>query len=87
MDTQSDDDFVGLAFPYQDNRNFYLFSWKQNRQTYWRNKPGFLSKAKAGIELKVYKSKVFPAQLKDLENDSLYFQSLSEMRFIYKEPL
>ena len=52
VDTISDDDFVGLAFGFQNSRNFYLLSWKQKSQTYWRSKPTFLSKATSGIELK-----------------------------------
>ena len=51
--TRSDDDFIGLAFSYQNDRNFYLLTWKQRRQGYWRSVPSFLSKAKTGIELKV----------------------------------
>ncbi len=29
-----DDDFMGFVFGYQDNQHFYLFDWKQARQTY-----------------------------------------------------
>ncbi|XP_066924017.1 cartilage oligomeric matrix protein-like [Clytia hemisphaerica] len=61
IDTLSDDDFVGLAFSYQNNRNFYLFSWKQKQQAYWRSKPGFLSRARAGIELKHIHSTTGPS--------------------------
>lgn len=53
VNTVNDDDFVGLAFGYQSARHFYLFSWKQHDQSYWRSKPDFLSRAKQAIELKV----------------------------------
>ena len=53
VNTQSDDDFIGFAFGFQNTRNFYLLSWKQKSQSYWRSRPDFLSTAKTGIELKV----------------------------------
>ena len=53
VNTQSDDDFIGFAFGFQNSRNFYLLSWKQKAQSYWRSRPDFLSTANTGIELKV----------------------------------
>jgi len=61
VNTQSDDDFIGLAFGYQNSRKFYLLSWKQKGQSYWRSKPSFLSTAKPGIELKYIDSTTGPS--------------------------
>ena len=33
VDTNSDDDFMGFVFGYQDASHFYLFDWKQSNQT------------------------------------------------------
>ncbi|XP_057309993.1 cartilage oligomeric matrix protein-like isoform X1 [Hydractinia symbiolongicarpus] len=52
VNTRNDDDFIGFAFGFQNVRKFYLLSWKQKTQSYWRSKPSYLSTAKAGIELK-----------------------------------
>jgi hypothetical protein len=32
--TQSDNDFMGFVFGYQNSSNFYLFDWKQGQQDY-----------------------------------------------------
>ncbi|MGJ8639360.1 MAG: tandem-95 repeat protein [Opitutaceae bacterium] len=32
VQTDSDDDFIGFAFGYQNNKQFYIFSWKQGTQ-------------------------------------------------------
>ena len=50
--TQHDDDFVGLVFSYQNNRQFYVISWKQSDQVYWEMKP-FRARAVRGIQIKV----------------------------------
>lgn len=60
VNTQSDDDFVGFAFGFQNTRNFYLFTWKQKAQSYWQSRPDFLSSAKTGIELKYIRSSTGP---------------------------
>ena len=36
IDTYFDDDFVGLVFGYQSNKKFYVITWKQSPQTYWK---------------------------------------------------
>ncbi len=35
MHDESDGDFVGFVFGFQDNSHFYLLSWKKRDQTYW----------------------------------------------------
>lgn len=74
--TRSDDDFIGLAFSYQNDRNFYLLTWKQRRQGYWRSIPSFLSKARTGIELKVK----FTLDKEDSQNGAV-FSSTSSAHF------
>lgn len=49
---QVDDDFVGLVFSYQNNRQFYLISWKQSDQGYWKMEP-FRAVGVRGIQIKV----------------------------------
>lgn len=55
--TQHDDDFIGLVFSYQNNRQFYLISWKQSDQVYWEMKP-FRASAIRGIQMKVILTRV-----------------------------
>jgi len=50
--TQHDDDFIGLVFSYQNNKQFYLVSWKQSDQVYWEMKPSRAA-AVRGIQIKV----------------------------------
>lgn len=63
--TTHDDDFVGIVFSYQNNRKFYLVSWKQRDQVYWEVKP-FRASAVAGIQIKLVNSKTGPGN--DLRN-------------------
>ena len=53
VQTSSDDDFIGFAFAYQGARRFYLVSWKQTNQGYWRRHSSHSLYATAGIEIKV----------------------------------
>ncbi len=53
VQTQNDDDFIGLVFGYQSPRHFYLVSWKQEGQQYWRSVKGRDSTATSGLEIKV----------------------------------
>lgn len=57
--TQHDDDFVGLVFSYQNNKRFYLISWKQSDQVYWEMKP-FRASAVRGIQIKLVDSDTGP---------------------------
>ncbi len=34
VNTNSDDDFMGFVFGYQNSSNFYMFDWKKGSQTY-----------------------------------------------------
>lgn len=52
VQTANDDDFIGFAFAYQSTRQFYLVSWKQNSQGYWRAYKGKTIGASAGVEIK-----------------------------------
>ena len=53
VSTQDDDDFVGIVFSYQSNKQFYLVSWKQLDQVHWNVKP-FRAEAVKGIHIKVW---------------------------------
>lgn len=53
VSTQHDDDFVGIVFSYQSNKQFYLVSWKQKDQVHWNVKP-FRAEAVKGIQIKVW---------------------------------
>jgi len=66
VQTSSDDDFIGFAFAYQGARRFYLVSWKQTNQGYWRRHSTHALYATAGIEIKLVDSKTGPSQ--SLEN-------------------
>lgn len=59
VSTQHDDDFVGIVFSYQSNKQFYLVSWKQKDQVHWNVKP-FRAKAVKGIQIKLVNSETGP---------------------------
>eukprot|EP00112_Aurelia_sp_Birch-Aquarium-sp1_P017304 Seg3995.1 transcript_id=Seg3995.1/GoldUCD/mRNA.D3Y31 product=Thrombospondin-4 protein_id=Seg3995.1/GoldUCD/D3Y31 len=60
VQTESDDDILGLVFGYQGPSHFYVVSWKQTSQIYWRVRNGKRSEATSGVEIKVVKSKTGP---------------------------
>ena len=60
VDTDRDDDFIGIAFNYQSNKRFMLISWKRDNKTYYLGSP-FVAKAMAGLEIKVVKSSSGPS--------------------------
>jgi len=84
IDNDGDDDFVGFVFGYQNNRNFYLVSWKKGTQEFWHHTP-FLAKAEPGIILKLVQSETGPGML--LRN-SLWHKDgyINEVKILWKDP-
>ena len=52
MNTESDDDYTGFIFGYQDSSKFCAVMWKQKNQTYWRRSPS-VAVGYAGVSIKV----------------------------------
>ncbi|XP_014469756.1 PREDICTED: cartilage oligomeric matrix protein [Dinoponera quadriceps] len=62
VDDDTDDDYVGFVFSYQDNRRFYVVAWKQKDQVYWQGTP-FRAMADAGITLRLVNSETGPGKM------------------------
>lgn len=59
VDTDADNDFIGLVFGYQSSSKFYLVTWKKAGQVYWDYKP-FIAHSKTGLSIKVVNSRTGP---------------------------
>ncbi|CAL7948852.1 unnamed protein product [Xylocopa violacea] len=62
IDDDGDDDSVGFVFSYQDNRRFYIVSWKKSQQPYWMPTP-FRAVGDPGIFLKLVDSSTGPGEV------------------------
>ena len=63
VNTDFDDDYIGLVYNYQSNRRFMLVSWKQASQTYWLSSR---AEAVAGLQVHLVRSNTGPSD--DLKN-------------------
>ncbi|EZA50675.1 Thrombospondin-3a [Ooceraea biroi] len=84
IDDDWDDDFVGFVFSYQDNRHFYVVTWKKYVQDYWKHEP-FLAKADPGIVLRLVQSQSGPGPI--LRN-SLWHKDgrANEVKILWTDP-
>ena len=55
VNTDDDDDYIGLVFGFQNVGRFYSLMWKRKVQPYWHREP-FLSIALPGLQLKYIES-------------------------------
>ena len=55
VNTDDDDDYIGLVFGFQNVGRFYSLMWKRKVQPYWHREP-FLSLALPGLQLKYIES-------------------------------
>ena len=52
VNTNSDDDIIGIVFGYQNPRKFFVASWKKSKQIYWDSGP-FRATAESAFNIKV----------------------------------
>lgn len=84
VDTETDDDYVGFVFSYQNNHKFYTVMWKKNTQTYWQSDP-FRAIAEPGIQLKVVNSITGPGKM--LRNSLWHTgDTQDQVKLLWKDP-
>ncbi|XP_076639889.1 thrombospondin [Colletes latitarsis] len=84
IDDDGDDDFVGFVFSYQDNRRFYIVTWKKGQQPYWMPTP-FRAVGDPGIFLKLVDSTTGPGEL--LRNSLWHNQDTpNQVKILWRDP-
>ncbi|XP_017791439.1 PREDICTED: cartilage oligomeric matrix protein [Habropoda laboriosa] len=84
VDDNGDDDTVGFVFSYQDNRRFYIVSWKKGQQPYWVPTP-FRAVGDPGIFLKLVDSNTGPGPL--LRNSLWHNEDTpNEVKILWHDP-